>query len=522
VARTNPPRVAHLVLERRSMISPGLSTGLPKGVSGAQGPVVVADSVGAVSREATRARDTGRLRLLLERDALLVVALASFASALTLRLVGQVNQDAWLALAAGREIGSHGVPGHEGWTVWAHGARWIDQQWLGQLVLYWLHALGGLRLVLAAHALLTAGAYALAVALARRRGATPLQVLVLLPPCLWLFIFGSWQLRTQSFSYLLFSAVLWLLATRPFSWRLVALLAGLLALWANLHGAVVLGAALVMLRGLVELGRRRLAGLALVVLPLVLLVSPYGLELVSYYRSTLLNPLFGAFVNEWQPPTLGVQTLPFYALLAIAAAVWRRLDRFELLALAATGVAGLRAERNIVWFAFAALILLPRALEIRQAQGSRSRSALNANLALVALAGLGAALAGTLAKPTTAFQTAYPAAAADAVVAAHPARVFADVKYADWLMWREPQLRGRVAYDARFELLTRAQLVRIYGFAQPYSDAWQRASAGYDVLVLDAQADRWPVRALLKQRGVRVLYRDAGLVVASRRPPQPR
>jgi hypothetical protein len=503
------------------MIPPDISVGLPTDISGAQGPAV-GDPLGAVSREAGRARATGRLRLLLERDALLVVALASFASALTLRLVGQVNQDAWLALAAGREIGDHGLAGHETWTVWAQGARWIDQQWLGQLVLYRLDALGGLRLVLAVHALLTAGGYALAVALARRRGASQLQVLVLLPLCLWLFIFGSWQVRTQSFSYLLFCAVFWLLATRPLSWRLVALLAGLLALWANLHGAVVLGAALVALRGLVELGRRRLAGLALVVLLLALLASPYGLELISYYRSTLLNPAFGALVNEWQPPALGVQTVPFYSLLAIAAAVWRRLDRFELLALAATGLAGLHSQRNIVWFAFAALILLPRALEIREAPRSRRRSALNANLALVAIAGLGVAVAATLAKPTTTFETEYPPAAADAVAAAHPERVFADVKYADWLLWRKPQLRGRVAYDARFELLTRAQLVQIYGFAQPYSDAWQRASDGYDVLVLDAQADRWPVRALLKQRGVRVLYRDAGLVVASRHPPQPR
>jgi hypothetical protein len=483
---------------------------------------VVADAVGTAPRETARTRERGRLRLLLEREALIVVSLASFAAAFTLRLVGQVNQDAWLALAAGREIGSRGTTGHERWTVWAHGVRWIDQQWLGQLVLYRLEALGGLRLVLAAHVLLTAGAYVLAAVLARRRGAAPLQVLVLLPPCLWLFIFGSWQLRTQSFSYLLFCAVLWLLATRSLSWRLVAMLAALLALWANLHGAVVLGAALVALRGLVELGRRRLAGLALLALPLALLVSPYGLELVSYYRSTLLNPAFAAFVNEWQAPTLGLQTLPFFGLLALTAALWRRLDRFELLALAATGLAGLRAERNVVWFAFAALILLPRALELRQAEGSRRRSALNARLALLALAGLGAALGGTLARPATAFEREYPAAAADAVAAARPARVFADVKYADWLLWREPQLRGRLAYDARFELLSRPQLIRIYDFAQPYSDAWRRASAGYDLLVLDARADRWPVRALLKQRGVRVLYRDAGLVVASRRPPQPR
>jgi hypothetical protein len=461
------------------------------------------------------------VRQLLGREALLVTAVSAFAASFVLRLVGQVNQDAWLAFVAGRDVAG-GVPRTETWTVWAHGARWVDQQWLGQLLLYRLYDLGGIRLVVAVHALLTAGAYALAVALARRRGASPLQVLVLLPPCFWLFIFGSWQLRTQTFSYLLFAAVVWLLVTRPLSRGLVVLLGAILALWANLHGAVMLAAALVALRGVVELRHRRPAGLALVALPLVLLASPYGLELVGYYRSTLLNPGFAAFVNEWQAPTLTLTTAPFFVLLGLVVALRRRLGAMELLVLGVTGLAGLRAERNIVWFALAALILLPRALRLAESRVSTLRANLNEKLALVAVAGLAVAVVGTLARPASAFQAEYPVAAADAAAAAHPVRVFADVKYADWLLWREPQLRGRIAYDARFELLSTAQLVRIYGFAQPFSDAWQRASAGYDVLVLDARVDRWPVRRLLKQPGVRVLYRDAGVVVASRRPPQPR
>jgi hypothetical protein len=450
------------------------------------------------------------------------MAVSAFASSFALRLVGQVNQDAWLALAAGRDVAGGGVPHTETWTIWAHGARWIDQHWLGQLLLYRLYDLGGIRLVLAVHALLTAGAYVLAVVLARRRGASPLQVLVLLPLCFWLFIFGTWQLRTQSFSYLLFAAVVWLLVTRPLSRGLVVLLAGILALWANLHGAVVLAAVLVALRGAVELWRRRPGGLALVALPLVLLVSPYRLGLVGYYRSTLLNPAFAAFVNEWQAPTLGLQTAPFFVLLGLVVAARRCLGAVELLVLGVTGLAGLRAERNIVWFALSALILLPRALQLPEGRTSVLRTRLNEKLALVAVAGLAVALVGTLARPATAFRVEYPVAAAEAVAAAHPARVFADVKYADWLLWHEPQLRGRIAYDARFELLSTAQLVRIYGFAQPFSDAWERAADGYDLLVLDARADRGPLRQLLKQRGVRVLYRDAGLVVARRRPPQPR
>src|SRR5439155_18861286 len=94
-------------------------------LSAEQRSTVVADAVGAAPRETARTRERGRLRLLLEREALIVVSLASFALAFTLRLVGQVNQDAWLALAAGREIGSRGATGHESWTIWAHGVRLI-------------------------------------------------------------------------------------------------------------------------------------------------------------------------------------------------------------------------------------------------------------------------------------------------------------------------------------------------------------------------------------------------------------
>lgn len=359
----------------------------------------------------------------LGREGLLVASVASFVSALVWRLQGQVNQDAWLALVAGREIFEHGLPQRDALTVWTLGQPWIDQQWLGQLAFYGVFALGGVALVGFLHALLTGSAYGVAVLAARRLGGSGRSVLFLLPGCLWLLIFGSWQARTQTFAYLPFVALVWLLAAdsrRPSNRVFVAL--PLLALWANLHGSVALAAALVALRGLTELRRAPLRAATLIVLPGVcLFASPYGLSLVGYYETTLLNPAFGAMLNEWFPTTLGALTAPFFALGLLT--VWlagRRRDaftRFEQLALLVTFASGLLAGRSVVWFALTALVLLPAALDLvlRPSESGDGSLRLNATLAAVSLAVLALLLGSTLLRPAAWFEQQYPPAAADAV-----------------------------------------------------------------------------------------------------------
>ena len=454
----------------------------------------------------------------LGREGLVVASLATFAGALVLRLVGQVNADGWLALVAGRWIAQHGLPHHEVLTVWSHGEQWVDQQWLAQLGFYGLWLVGGLALVAVAHAILTGGAYAAAIVAARSLGGSPRAVLFVLPPCFWLLIFGSWQARTQSFAYLPFVAVLWLLAQdarRPSS--RVYLVLPLLAVWGNLHGSVLLGAGLVVLRGLT-----RRAPALVVLPPLALLASPYALDLPTYYRKTLLNPAFSAMVNEWQPTTIGVTTLPFFGLVVLVAwLVGRRrkgLSGFEQLVLGMTAAAGLVAGRNVVWFALAALMLLPGAVTPllgTEAEEKPRVLRVNALLATFALGVLGLLSVRTLVQPDSFFEHAYPTEAA-ALAARPDTRVLANVKYADWLLWREPGLAGRVAYDARLELLSTSRILRIYDFGLPFGGSWRSTSRGYDLLFLDRTNDRYAIRGLLAQAGSRRVYDHAGLVVVAR------
>src|SRR5439155_11412364 len=99
----------------------------------------------------------------------------------------------------------------------------------------------------------------------------------------------------------------------------------LLLLWANLHGSVVLGAALVASHGLLLARRHRFRGLVLAgAAPATLVASPYGLALVGYYRWMLVASPLRKYVTEWRPTTLGVGTALFFlTALAIVFALGR-------------------------------------------------------------------------------------------------------------------------------------------------------------------------------------------------------
>ena len=55
---------------------------------------------------------------------------------------------------------------------------------------------------------------------------------------------------------------------------------------------------------------------------------------------------------------------------------------------------------------------------------------------------------------------------------------------ADWLLWRIPDLRGRIAYDVRFELYDQQTLDDIVRYGRREGD-WQAVLAGYDVVVVE-------------------------------------
>jgi hypothetical protein len=318
----------------------------------------------------------------------------------------------------------------------------------------------------------------------------------------------------------------------------------LVALWANLHGSVLVGAGLVALRGLTiaapavrSRGRdRRLSlarGFGLGAGAIVaVFASPYGPHMLEYYRRTAFNPAFGKLVVEWMPATPSASTAAFYLLAFLSAWAFGRrrsaLTNYEWLVLLVTGLSTMSTVRSAGWFTMAALMTLPVALTPSLPAPGRASGALQIPVAGVPLAILVALAVSAAARSDQWFQQHYPSALDNAVgraIASDPgARVFADVRYSDWLLWRRPELAGRLAYDARFELLTVGQLQTIARFNRQIGDDWRAAARGYRVIVVDRHPDRTSdghdptYLQLLKEPGSKLVYlsKDDAVILNAR------
>jgi hypothetical protein len=473
----------------------------------------------------------------LEGNALLVVAVVAVAALSLASIPAHLSQDGWLALVAGRIIAQHGLPHHDYLTVMAHGVRWVDQQWLAQIILYGLQRLGGLPLMTVLYVMLTSIAFAQAITTALSLGAQQRHVIWVLPLAAFFYLATATTIRTQGFAYPLFAATLWLLASeirRPRA-RRVWLVFPILVLWSNLHGSVTLGAGMAVLFGLVRLGEgahaagwrglRDAKGLAFTFLaPLCLLLTPYGGSIVSYYRSTLFNPAFGKLVSEWGPVT-NFMILAVPLLLLIVATIWllgrsgARTPVFDHILLVVLALGAIDAVRNITWFGLAAVVLLPATItQIRpEPAQSRRRPRLDATLAVGALGLFLFMTAFTLARSASWFESTYPTRAVATVatlVRDDPgANIFADVRFADWLVWRDPSLSGHVAYDTSFENLTVKQLQALNDLGAGVTSSDTRFTSRYAVLVL-APHNYKSNHLLLARPGIRIALRSKRVIIA--------
>ena len=94
--------------------------------------------------------------------------------------------------------------------------------------------------------------------------------------------------------------------------------------------------------------------------------------------------------------------------------------------------------------------------------------------------------------------------------------VFAATRYGDWLLWKEPSLRGRIAYDVRFEILDTDTFLRVARFRVEQGDDWKTVADGYDVIVLESGAEPSSVPDFVSEPGARALYRDDEITVVQR------
>ncbi len=391
--------------------------------------------------------------------------------------------DTWLTLMAGREVVDHGLPDTEHLTVLGDGRTWTDQQWLAQVLFYAAHGLAGMRAVIllgVALVLLALGARdrdrARRAARRRARPSSSAVLAVLAGP--W-----GWTLRAQTAALPLFAGVLWLLvdASRRGARRRTLLVLPLLVLWANLHGSVVLGAGLTCSSGssswCAHAGSRGSRSRSSPSRPLTVLASPYGTKLIAYYDLMLVDAPFAPILREWQWSSPSATTALFWllALVAVGLLAMRRcrsrLTFYELAVLLVTFVGAVQAVRGVIWFALAAAAILPLALDgvLTKADVDAPRSTASSRSRRSRASPSQCSRSSHAPRRGSSRSGRSSASRRCAQATRDPnARLWATDGTADWLLWRIPDLRGRIAYDVRFELYDGPALDRIVDYGRGY------------------------------------------------------
>lgn len=498
--------------------------------------LVVADvsgntELGRAPSAAAAPRGKTRLNSWLDREGLLVLVVAGFAGIAAALAKVLVATDTWYALVSGRLVAHRGLPFHNQLTLWAHGTRWVDQQWLSQLGLYGLDRAGGIRLAIVVHVLFVAVTFAAMVVLARRNGADPRSIALVSVVALLPLALTTAQLRTQTFSYPLFAAVLVLLARPgPTTWRRLLALLAIVVLWANLHGSVVLAAVLISLRGVCELssglrtgkGPKQLTWLVALLPWPALLATPYLWATSHYYRETIFNPTLSAYLWQWKPTTLSPVSLPLFGLalgfLWLVGKAAPAYTRFEKLAGIVLVVLALLAVRNWTWLALFAVAFFPRGLDHLRAERRRPlETPLNRVLAALGVLFAVVASTATLGRTQSWFTNSFPDRAAQVVAnlarSHRNAKIWATAEWGDWLMWKDPRLQGRVAFDARVELLSKAQVKRMAVFSATGLLVPQ-VRKRYGIIVVSKNND--PNAYYLLRRSGSVVYNDGNVLIVSR------
>jgi hypothetical protein len=280
-------------------------------------------------------------------------------------VLGSVGADArWLA-ALGRTILAQGsIPTGVPYAA-APSVDWVNVPVLGELVFHALQAVGGDRGLLLAQLVAATAALTLLALGMRALGAPDAASAMVLLLVFFAAVPSFIIVRAQLFSLVLFCAALLLLraeARRPS--RRVWLLVPLIALWSNLHGAVLVGLAIAAAYLVLERARREpvVAACVLAASCAALFVTPALAASGNYYLGVLRSEAAQRGEGLWAPLSVHKPFDVLFILVAIPLLVFALrsgLRVWELVCIAALVAMTLHAGRNAVWLVF--LVAAPAA-----------------------------------------------------------------------------------------------------------------------------------------------------------------
>lgn len=227
-------------------------------------------------------------------------------------LLMPAQNDTWWQLRAGREMWLTGhVLLHDTFSHTVYGAFWPNHEWLSQVLFYGLYAAGGMPLV----TMVSATAVTAAWLLVWRLTPGSVRSRFLLTSLAVVSASTIWSPRPQVLSLALLALTVSLLRHRRYVWLPMVFL-----VWANLHGAVVMGVvalAAALVAAVIENGRSvRSLLLACAGCLMATLATPLGVTFWSEIPRSLAR-IRQLGISEWAPPHLTTPSLlPFWLMAA--------------------------------------------------------------------------------------------------------------------------------------------------------------------------------------------------------------
>ena len=420
-------------------------------------------------------------------------------------LISAVAADARWLVALGHEIVARGgIPDGVPFAS-ARTSGWPNVPALAELAFNALYSLAGARGLQVAQVVAVLIACTCMALDARRLGAgdrsTVVALLLVIPAAFASIV----AIRAQLFSLALFPLLAVILraeARRPS--RLIWTIPPLLALWSNLHGAVLTGLAVAGAYLLVDRARREplVAVSVLAASCLALCLTPALQHTPSYYAGVIGGEAARQGIGLWAPFSFSSGP-DVVTLLCLALAAWpiarARPRAWELVALAGLVVLAARTSRGGVWVVLLAVPLVAAGLPWRDLRRSRVVSMLLGVCALVAVLGIAhgpfnTAASAPLVDRAVADAHGSPVLAEDALAeqivldggriwVGNPVDAFSRSDQRLWLAWlagtpsgdaalahaprvvfvrRTGKAAARLAHDPRFRLQTEDGVAAIY------------------------------------------------------------
>lgn len=390
--------------------------------------------------------------------------------------------DFWWHLAAGREIIASGViPSQDPFGVYDAASNWgqtvLKSQWLGQVSLYSIYRFFGFDGIIFFRAAILTLCLGIVYWRCRLAGANRLFTMIMLALA-GLAISSHTGERPQLFSFLYLSLTFLLLDTHLQTARRwpMYLVPPIFFLWANSHGGIVYGEAVLILFGAGYLLEKRLAngsinmrqsGLILAVMGLclaALLTAPNGLTTLKYIafpENQQIRERMSEYNSPWSLwPVTVYYWIFFAAAIASLPGFFGKAYLKQAALVCATALISLTAYRYIPLFVLLAAPYIAASLSRMLQRVQPPAIAINLGVLVVALSFLGYGFKQDRVFQHGVMEERYPAQAAALIKANHlSGKMFNTMNWGGYLGWYlSPAvtvfLDGRVLDPNRIDLYT--------------------------------------------------------------------